>query len=135
MPQVPCHRENPDVWLLLPGSHPLDHLHHRDETYSQQLTPTRNEETMRELIFINALIILLDLGLLGLEAASLYILETLVKGVVYSIKLKLEFAILSKLVNISGGSSATPTDFVNVDRDSVDDPKDERKTATVLHIE
>lgn len=55
--------------------------------------------TMRQLVIINFLIIILDLGLLGLEAASLYILETLVKGVVYSIKLKLEFAILGKLVN------------------------------------
>ncbi|KAI7526393.1 hypothetical protein KC331_g16988, partial [Hortaea werneckii] len=44
-----------------------------------------------------------DLGLLGLECASLYILETLLKGIVYSIKLKLEYAILGKLVNFVGG--------------------------------
>ena len=60
-------------------------------------------KTMQQLVGINAIIIVMDLGLLGLEAASLYILETLVKGVIYSIKLKLEFAILGKLVNFVGG--------------------------------
>lgn len=53
---------------------------------------------MYQLVAINVVIICMDLALLSLEAASLYILETLLKGVVYSIKLKLEFAILGKLV-------------------------------------
>lgn len=39
-----------------------------------------------------------------MEAASLYILETVLKGVVYSIKLKLELAVLGKLVQTAGGS-------------------------------
>ncbi|KAI7027111.1 hypothetical protein D0867_00350 [Hortaea werneckii] len=59
--------------------------------------------TMKQLVIINAVIICMDLGLLGLECASLYILETLLKGIVYSIKLKLEYAILGKLVNFVGG--------------------------------
>ncbi|KAH8779873.1 hypothetical protein F5883DRAFT_193148 [Diaporthe sp. PMI_573] len=59
--------------------------------------------TMRQLLAINAVIIAMDLGLLGLEAASYYILETMLKGVVYSVKLKLEFAILGKLVRFVGG--------------------------------
>ena len=59
---------------------------------------------MQQLIAINVIIIILDLLLLSLEAASLYILETLFKGVLYSIKLKLEFAILGKLVNFVGGN-------------------------------
>lgn len=46
----------------------------------------------------------MDLGLLGLEAASLHILEAILKGVVYSIKLKLELAVLGKLVGLVGGS-------------------------------
>jgi hypothetical protein len=64
---------------------------------------------MYQLMGINILIIIMDLGLLGLEAASLYILETIVKGFIYSVKLKLEFAILSKLVQFVGkaGSEAT----------------------------
>lgn len=61
------------------------------------------KRTMYQLITINVVIIIMDLGLLGIECASLYILETLVKGVVYSIKLKLEFAILGKLVRFAVG--------------------------------
>ncbi len=62
-------------------------------------------KTMQQLIVINAIIIVMDLLLLSLEAASLYILETLFKGVLYSIKLKLEFAILGKLVNFVGAGT------------------------------
>lgn len=66
---------------------------------------------MYQLIAINVLIIIMDLGLLGLEAASLYILETIFKGFLYSLKLKLEFAILSKLVQFvgRGDSASEPT--------------------------
>ncbi|KAK7737371.1 hypothetical protein SLS53_006675 [Cytospora paraplurivora] len=60
--------------------------------------------TMKQLVAVNAAIIVMDLALLGLEAASLYILETMLKGVVYGIKSKLEFIILGKLVRfVSGG--------------------------------
>lgn len=58
---------------------------------------------MYQLMAINILIIIMDLALLGLECASLYILETTTKPVFYSIKLKLEFAILGKLVHFVGG--------------------------------
>jgi hypothetical protein len=42
----------------------------------------------------------MDILLLGFEFANLYILEASFKGVVYSIKLKLEFAVLGKLVQL-----------------------------------
>ncbi|KAF2857374.1 hypothetical protein K470DRAFT_273342 [Piedraia hortae CBS 480.64] len=64
----------------------------------------RTRSTMKHLIAINVFIITLDLLLLALECASLYILETLCKGIIYSIKLKLEFAILGKLVRFVSGS-------------------------------
>ncbi|KAK3115196.1 hypothetical protein LTR53_005700 [Teratosphaeriaceae sp. CCFEE 6253] len=70
----------------------------------------RTRRTMKQLVVINAIIIVMDLGLLGLEGASLYILETLLKGIIYSIKLKLEFAILSKLVKFVGGSQPEPVE-------------------------
>lgn len=57
---------------------------------------------MWQLMFINIVIIIMDMALLGLEAASLYLLETLIKGVIYSVKLKLEFAILGRLVQFVG---------------------------------
>lgn len=55
-------------------------------------------KTMQQLIAINIVIIIMDMILLALECASLYIIQSLIKGVIYSIKLKLEFAILGKLV-------------------------------------
>lgn len=65
---------------------------------------------MEQLILINIIIVIMDLGLLGLVSASLYILETLLKGIVYSIKLKLEYAILGKLVKFVGGNSSGVSD-------------------------
>jgi hypothetical protein len=58
---------------------------------------------MYQLIGINILIIVMDLGILALECASLYILQITIKAAFYSIKLKLEFAILSRLVQYVGG--------------------------------
>lgn len=58
----------------------------------------KTRKTLYELFCINLIIIVMDLSLLGLEYANLYILEIVIKGMVYSIKLKLEFAILGKLV-------------------------------------
>ncbi|KAF2650229.1 hypothetical protein K491DRAFT_707674 [Lophiostoma macrostomum CBS 122681] len=57
-------------------------------------------KTMNQLIIINAIIIAMDIALLAVEFANLYLIETTLKGVVYSIKLKLEFAVLSKLVQL-----------------------------------
>jgi hypothetical protein len=59
---------------------------------------------MQQLVFINIVIILMDTALLSIEYASLYLFETVIKGVCYSIKLKLEFAILSRLVKFVGGA-------------------------------
>ncbi|KAH9825612.1 integral membrane protein [Teratosphaeria destructans] len=69
------------------------------------LSPTNHNRTaIKQLIGINATIIGMDLCLLILEAASLYILQTLSKNLIYSIKLKLEFVILGKLVKTAHGS-------------------------------
>lgn len=66
----------------------------------------RNETRtlMHQLVFINIVIIIMDTALLSIEYASIYLLETVMKGVCYSIKLKLEFAILSRLVKFVGGA-------------------------------
>lgn len=53
---------------------------------------------MYQLFAINVIIILMDITLLGVEFANLYIVESVLKGVIYSIKLKLEFVVLGKLV-------------------------------------
>ena len=87
---------------------------------------------MYQLLAINVLIIVMDLGLLGLEAASLYILETIVKGFLYSVKLKLEFAILSKLVQFvgksGGGANQARTDSLAYHED--DGGSEEKRTGS-----
>lgn len=61
------------------------------------LQPT-TRSVMRQLVLINLVIIMMDLGLLTVEYAGLFLIETITKSVCYSIKLKLEFAILGRLV-------------------------------------
>lgn len=72
------------------------------ETYKLLRTTQRNKAQRRiqyQLIIINVLIILMDLTLLVLEYASEYAIQICLKGAVYSVKLKLEFAVLSQLVD------------------------------------
>ncbi|RSL86312.1 hypothetical protein CEP52_015853 [Fusarium oligoseptatum] len=59
---------------------------------------------MNHLIFVNLLIILLDITILGLEYADQYEYQTSYKAFVYSTKLKLEFTILNRLVEMTTGS-------------------------------
>ncbi|RHZ49112.1 uncharacterized protein CDV56_105635 [Aspergillus thermomutatus] len=70
-----------------------------ETTRMLRLDPDRGKrKIMYQLVAINLIIIFMDLGLLVVEYMNKYILETMIKGVVYSIKLKLEFAVLGKLV-------------------------------------
>ena len=61
---------------------------------------------MHQLLLINVIVIIMDIGLLGMEYASQFLLQAIAKGVLYSIKLKLELAILSRLVKFVRGNSA-----------------------------
>lgn len=63
-----------------------------------------NQRIMRQLVGINVVIVLMDLALLGLEYASVYAIQITLKGVIYSVKLKLEFAVLGKLVDVVHGN-------------------------------
>lgn len=82
---------------------------------SGELRSASLRKTMYQILAINVIIIVMDLALLGVEFANLYLIETTLKGVVYSIKLKLEFAVLGKLVQIvktrssSNNSPRNPT--------------------------
>lgn len=64
-----------------------------------------------QLLSINAIIIIMDLGLLVAEYRNYYIMETMLKGVVYSIKLKLEFAVLGKLIHLVSNHVWKPESF------------------------
>ena len=46
---------------------------------------------MYQLFVINIIIMMMDIALLGVEFANLSIIETILKGLIYSIKFKLEF--------------------------------------------
>lgn len=72
----------------------------------------RSRRLMAYLITINVVIILLDCTILGLEYAQRYALQTAWKGLVYSVKLKIEFPILNRLKEMTTGcrdSSSTPS--------------------------
>jgi len=58
------------------------------------------KSVMWQLFTINVMIIAMDIALLVLEYRNLRVLEQAFKVVIYSIKLKLEFAILGKLVEL-----------------------------------
>ena len=58
------------------------------------------KRVMWQLFVINVIIIAMDIALLALEYRNLRVLEQAFKVVIYSVKLKLEFAILGKLVEL-----------------------------------
>lgn len=68
---------------------------------SKILTQQSARRTMWELLTINLIIIILDCVLLTLEYLDLSVLEQTFKGIDYSYKLKMEFAILGKLVSMA----------------------------------
>jgi hypothetical protein len=61
----------------------------------------RSHRLMWQLFAINVIIVILDVALLTFEFRSLHVIQQTVKGLVYGVKLKLELAILSKLVELS----------------------------------
>ena len=61
----------------------------------------RTRRLMYELLVVNIALIVLDVALLAVEYLDLYQVEITMKGMVYSIKLKLELGVLSRLVKIA----------------------------------
>ncbi|OAA78744.1 hypothetical protein LEL_02230 [Akanthomyces lecanii RCEF 1005] len=55
---------------------------------------------LRHLVYVNILIIALDITLLGIQCADLFYLQAALKPCIYGIKLKIEFAILNRLIRI-----------------------------------
>ena len=75
---------------------------------SRVLVHESSRQTMWELLVINLVIIALDIALLTLEYLGLSVLEQTFKGTAYSFKLKMEFAILGKLVSMAQTHSTQP---------------------------
>jgi hypothetical protein len=85
-----------------------------------------------QLLIINMIIIIMDLGLLVAEYRNYYIMETMLKGAVYSIKLKLEFAVLGKLIHLVHNHVWKPESF-SAPRDLPDFVDATRVTSDVTH--
>lgn len=64
----------------------------------------RTRKVMMQLIWINLIIICMDGCLLAMEYSNNYTLEASLKAMVYSIKLKLEFAVLNQLMTLANSS-------------------------------
>ena len=73
----------------------------------------KSRQLIYQLILIQVVIVIMDLALLGLECASLFLLETILKGFIYSVKLKLEFVILGRLVDFVRGDGPRPSEARN----------------------
>lgn len=77
-------------------------LYIRETVKLLRLNPGRTRyRIMRRLIAINALMIMMDLVCVALEYANLWYIRTSLIATLDSIKLKLEFAVLRKLVEIA----------------------------------
>lgn len=61
------------------------------------------KKVMTHLIMVNVLIVILDISMLAFEFAGLYSFQVSYKAAVYSVKLKMEFAILNRLVDMVQG--------------------------------
>jgi len=61
----------------------------------------RARKVLTHLIYVNIMVILMDITLLGTEYSGHYEIQTTYKAVLYSVKLKMEFHILNQLVAIS----------------------------------
>ncbi|KAJ5800662.1 uncharacterized protein N7518_002730 [Penicillium psychrosexuale] len=78
-------------------------LYIRETIKLLQLRPTnskRRKNTMYQLLAINILIMVMDILVVTIEFIGLYYIQVLLKDTIYSIKLKLEFAVLGKLTTI-----------------------------------
>ncbi|RMZ89003.1 hypothetical protein DV736_g3758, partial [Chaetothyriales sp. CBS 134916] len=76
-------------------------------------------KVMWQLFTINVVIIILDIVLLVIEYKNLHIYEQSIKAFVYSVKLKLEFAILGKLVELAQESQRSLAHTLDTVKDCV----------------
>jgi hypothetical protein len=71
---------------------------------------------LHQLLVINVLIILMDASFVAVQYAGFYAIQVTFKGLVYSIKLKLEYAILGKLVKAVNAKRKTTESYNKTDR-------------------
>lgn len=81
---------------------------------------SRRRAVFYQLIIINIIEILMNIALIILQYMDIYLIQTILKVTVYSIKLKLEFAVLRQIVKISHVTTIASQvpDFVEVGQPS-----------------
>lgn len=70
--------------------------------------------TLLQLLFVNLAMIAMDAAIIGVQYSGFFDIHVTLKALVYSIKLKLEYAILGKLVHfteMSHSTNSAPTDL------------------------
>ncbi|KAK0657893.1 hypothetical protein B0T16DRAFT_453310 [Cercophora newfieldiana] len=99
-----------EAWLPgdIPGSARATRSY-RPQALPIELILASARRLMVHLIIVNIVVVLLDVNILTIEYARLYNIQTAYKGLVYSVKLKVEFSILNRLVELTRlfGSSYT----------------------------
>jgi len=60
----------------------------------------RLQKLLLHLIFVNAMVLIFDISLLAVQFSGHYEIQTTYKTAVYSVKLKIEFSVLNRLVRI-----------------------------------
>ncbi|OAQ67130.2 hypothetical protein VFPPC_08577 [Pochonia chlamydosporia 170] len=78
---------------------------------SQAMRGSKTRKTLWQLICINVLVIVLDITLIALQFAGYDEVQHFYKPAVYSIKLKLEFAVLNQLLEVTQGSKPDWIDY------------------------
>jgi hypothetical protein len=69
----------------------------------------RYRGTLVQLLIVNVAMIIMDAAIIGVQYSGFFDIHVALKGMVYSVKLKLEYSILGKLVGITenGGSGSS----------------------------
>ncbi|PYH96431.1 hypothetical protein BO71DRAFT_397050 [Aspergillus ellipticus CBS 707.79] len=66
----------------------------------------RHHRILAQLVAINVLVLALDVAVVGIQYAGYYSVQVMFKPVAYSVKLKLEYTILGRLVSVVEGTKA-----------------------------
>lgn len=94
-----------------------------------------NRHIVLQLLGINFIFILMDIGLIATQYLNLFTYQTTLKGLIYSIKLKLEFAVLGKLVHIVRRHGGKPDSRREAEMDISDFVDTSNMTSDVTHAE
>ncbi|KAI9837209.1 MAG: hypothetical protein M1837_003088 [Sclerophora amabilis] len=94
------------------------------------ITHSPKRTVMMHLIYVNLIIIAMDAVLLAVEYTGMYNIETTLKPMVYSIKLKLEFTVLNQLMRFTSSSVQDATNSNSLRNISFHDARKVRRGST-----